>query len=251
VSLPFAIAPQFMIDGADAIITWLHDDVGFGWGMAIVGLTVIVRLALVPLTMKQIKGMNALRALQPQIKEIQEKYKDDRQRQQQAMMAFYRENNVNPLSSCLPLLLQLPVFITLFDLLRSESFKGQVESGDPSFLFIPNLAEPAEGGVLVALVVIYVLSQLASSVVMSVTAEGPMKYMMYVLPFIFVPFIITFPAGLIVYWITTNIWTFGQQIVVRRVAPPVPVAGPAAALADGGTVKAPPPPPKKKKRRRR
>ena len=87
-------------------------------------MTVIVRLAILPLTIKQIKSMNALRALQPQIKEIQEKYKDDRQRMQQEMMKFYKENNVNPFASCLPLLLQLPVFLALFHLLNGRRVQG-------------------------------------------------------------------------------------------------------------------------------
>ena len=104
----------------------LHDDVGLSWGLSIVVLTVIVRLAILPLTIKQIKSMNALRALQPQIKEIQEKYKGDRQRMNQEMMRFYKENKVNPFASCLPLLLQLPVFMSLFYLLKGNEFKEQV-----------------------------------------------------------------------------------------------------------------------------
>ena len=253
---------QWLEDAASALMKFLHDDVGFGWGMSIVGLTVIVRLALLPLTMKQIKSMNAMRALQPQMKEIQEKYKDDRQRQQQEMMKFYRENNVNPLASCLPLVLQLPVFIALFQVLKNGGEMNQIisQSSQPGWLFIPNLAEKATGGVLVALLIMYVLSQLASSVVMASASPGNQKFLMYGLPFIFIPIAINFPAGLLVYWITTNLWTFGQQVVVRRIAPPVPVAaaagaGATAALADGGgggaVAKAPPPPPKKKKRRRR
>ena len=104
---------QPLIDIADSLIVFLHDDVGLAWGWAIVGLTVIVRLAILPLTIKSIKGMNAMRALQPQVKEIQEKYKGDRQRMNEEMMRFYKENKVNPFASCLPLLLQLPVFMAL------------------------------------------------------------------------------------------------------------------------------------------
>jgi YidC/Oxa1 family membrane protein insertase len=238
---------------ASGVMKFLHDDVGFGWGMSIVGLTVIVRLVLLPLTLKQIRSMNAMRALQPQMKEIQEKYKDDRQRMNQEMMKFYRENKVNPLASCLPLVLQLPVFIALFQSLKKGSEINDLisQSAQPGWLFITNLADKAHGGELLALIILYVGSQLASSVVMSVAIDGNQKFLMFGLPFIFVPLIIGFPAGLIVYWITTNVWTFGQQVVVRRVAPPVPVAGPAAALVDGGSAKAPPPPPKRKKRRRR
>ena len=249
--LPLANVLQPLIDVADALMKFLHDGLGFGWGMSIVGLTVIVRLAILPLTLKQVKSMNAMKALQPRMKEIQQKYKDDRQRQQQEMMKFYRENNVNPLSSCLPLLLQLPVFFALFQLLRSSEFKQMIESSaQPGWLFISNLAQKATGSELAILLVLYVGSQLASSVVMAVATDGPQKFLMFGLPFIFVPIIVRFPAGLIVYWITTNLWTFGQQLAVRRIAPPVPVAGPAAALAGVDGVK-PPPPPKKRKRRRR
>ena len=128
--MPFVFADilQPLEDAADAILVFLHDELGFGWGMSIVGMTVIVRLAILPLTIKQIKSMNALRELQPQMKEIQEKYKDDKQRMKQEMMKFYKENKVNPFASCLPLLLQLPVFLALFRLLRSDEFKHRARA---------------------------------------------------------------------------------------------------------------------------
>jgi YidC/Oxa1 family membrane protein insertase len=254
----FADILQPLEDAADAIITFLHDNVGFGWGMAIVGMTVIVRLAIVPLTIKQIRSMNALRELQPQVKEIQEKYKEDRQRMNQEMMKFYRENKVNPLSSCLPLLLQLPVFLALFRLLRSSEFADKVQAAPPaSFLFINDLTEKATGSTLVILMVLYIGSQMAASLVMSVSADKTQQRIMLLLPLAFAAIIPNFPAGLIVYWITTNFWTFGQQVVVRKVAPP-PNLAPVAGGGDGATKGAPagperppPPPPRKKKRRRR
>ena len=251
---------QPLIDVADALITFLHNDVGLSWGWAIVGLTVIVRLAMVPLTIKQIKSMNALRALQPQIKEIQEKYKGDRQKMNQAMMRFYQENKVNPFASCLPLLLQLPVFMALFFLLNGDDFKDEVmASGDSrSWLFVNDILEKATGGDLVILMVLFITSQMASTLVMSVTADKTQQRIMLLLPLVFAAFIPNFPAGLIVYWITTNFWTLGQQVVVRKLSPPqAVVAGgkpvPAMASAVEGEVskKAPPPPPRKKKRRRR
>ncbi|MGH2979977.1 MAG: YidC/Oxa1 family membrane protein insertase [Solirubrobacterales bacterium] len=249
---------QPLIDIADALIVFLHDDVGLSWGWSIVGLTVIVRLAMVPLTIKQIKSMNALRALQPQMKEIQEKYKGDRQKMNQAMMRFYQENKVNPFASCLPLLLQLPVFMALFFLLNGQEFKDQVAaSGQTDFLLITDITAKATGAELVVLMVLFIVSQMASTLVMSVTADKTQQRIMLLLPLVFAAFIPNFPAGLIVYWITTNFWTLGQQVVVRRLSPPPPVvgaAGPAVALADGGTAspaKKPPPPPRKKRRRRR
>ena len=99
-------------------------------------MTVVVRLAILPLTIKGIKSMNALRELQPQMKEIQEKYKADKQRQQQEMMKFYKENKINPLGSCLPLLLQIPVFLALFYLLKSDEFAAQVAASPPKGLAV-------------------------------------------------------------------------------------------------------------------
>ena len=260
--IPIANIFQPLIDAADWLITVLHDDVGLSWGWSIVGLTVIVRLLIVPLTIRQIRSMNALRALQPQIKEIQEKYKDDKQRMQQEMMRFYRENNVNPFSSCLPLLLQLPIFLALFYLLNGDDFKDQVRAtSEEGFLFIEDITEPATGGVLVILLILFIGSQMASTLVMSVTADKTQQRIMLLLPLVFAALVPSFPAGLLVYWITTNLWTLGQSLVVRRLSPPppgVPVRGaPAPALAEGGGGTAaaprrpPPPPPRKKKRRRR
>jgi YidC/Oxa1 family membrane protein insertase len=250
---------QPLIDIADSLIVFLHDDVGLKWGWAIVGLTVIVRLAILPLTIKSIKGMNAMRALQPQVKEIQEKYKGDRQKMNEAMMRFYRENKVNPFASCLPLLLQLPVFMALFFLLNGDEFKEQVAaSGDTNFLFITDITAKATGAELIVLMVLFVGSQMASTMVMSVTADKTQQRIMLLLPLVFVAFIPNFPAGLIIYWITTNFWTLGQQLVVRRLSPPPPavVGGkplPAMAGGENGEApkKAPPPPPRRKKKRRR
>ena len=248
---------QPLVDLADSVIVFLHDDVGLGWGWAIVGLTVIVRLAILPLTIKSIKGMNAMRALQPQVKQIQEKYKGDRQKMNEAMMRFYKENKVNPFASCLPLLLQLPVFFALYQLLNGQEFKDQVAaSGDTNFLFITDITSKATGAELIVLIVLFIGSQMASTLVMSVTADKTQQRIMLLLPIMFAAFIPNFPAGLIIYWITTNFWTLGQQLVVRRLSPPPPAVipgAPAVALADGGTApaKKPPPPPRRKKKRRR
>jgi YidC/Oxa1 family membrane protein insertase len=264
----FANVLQPLIDIADWLLTSLHD-AGFGWGLSIILMTVIIRLAIVPLTIKQIKSMNALRALQPQIKELQEKHKGDRQAMNQAMMRFYQENKVNPFSSCLPLLLQLPVFMSLFYLLRSSSFKH--EAAGEGFLFISDLTSKAHSGELVALMILFIGSQVASTMVMSVSVDKTQQRIMLLLPLFFAALIPNFPAGLILYWITTNFWTLGQQLVVRRLSPPPPPvvatkskparAGkngargeekvPVAAGAGAGDKPAPPPPPRKKKRRRR
>jgi YidC/Oxa1 family membrane protein insertase len=239
---------QPLIDIANAVLQFFHDDVGLSWGMSIIALTIVTRAVLLPLTYKQLKGMRALQALQPQLKEIQEKYKNDKQRMQQEMMRFYKENKVNPFASCIPLLAQLPVFITLFFLLKDE-LPDDILPGEESFLFINDLTEKAVGGELILLLVLYIGTQLISGMVMSITADKSQRMLMFALPLIFVPFILSFPAGLILYWITTNVWTIGQQLVIQKVVPPpaVATAGGAAAVQEA---KPPPPPPRKKKKRR-
>src|SRR3954469_21259499 len=233
--MPLANILQPLIDVADAVLNWFHD-VGFSWGMSIILLTVVTRALLIPLTYKQLKGMRALQALQPQVKEIQAKFKNDRQRMQQEMMRFYQENKVNPFASCIPLVAQLPVFITLFYVLRHElpSDIG-CEAGhcgsEASFLFINDLTAKAHGAELITLLVLYVGTQLVSGLVMSVTADKSQRTMMFVLPLIFVPFVISFPAGLILYWITTNIWTIGQQYTIQKIIPMPVAATPEGAAA--------------------
>src|ERR1700743_1233926 len=254
--LPDANILQPLIDVANAVLKFFHNSVGLSWGLSIVAITVCTRAILVPLTYKQIKGMRAMQALQPQIKELQEKYKNDKQRMQQEMMRFYKENKVNPFASCIPLVAQLPVFITLFYTLRHELPKdicsglglpeGCETAGHASFLFVNDLTAEAHGAELIALLVPFVGTQLISGFFMAVTADKSQRTMMFVLPLIFVPFVINFPAGLIVYWITTNIWTIGQGITINKIIPAPHVATPEEVKA----AKPPPKPPKKKKRRR-
>ncbi|MCO5316774.1 MAG: YidC/Oxa1 family membrane protein insertase [Solirubrobacterales bacterium] len=254
---------QPLIDVASSVLNTFHGW-GLSWGMAIILLTIVTRALLIPLTFKQIKSMRALQAFQPQIKALQEKYKNDRQRLSQEMMKFYQENKINPLASCIPLLAQMPIFITLFWTLKGplrEDMCGQTAKacGDvlnpatghlggfgESFLFIPDLTAKATGIVLIVLMVLYAGTQLISGLITATSSDRNQRIMMFVLPFIFIPFIISFPAGLVLYWITTNFWTIGQQAVVNKVIPPPVLPSPAEAAA----VKAPPPPPRKKKRRR-
>jgi YidC/Oxa1 family membrane protein insertase len=280
-----------------AILLFLHNSVlGGSWGLAIVGLTVVVRAVMVPLTVKQFHSMQRLQQHMPRMKEIQEKYKDDKQRQQQELMKFYQENKINPFASCLPLVLQLPVFISLFYMLRTDLKKHicgpslvthynathnaaisgaahlpakylenttceQVAPHSAKFLFIPDITGHATGVVLIVLLVLYVGSQLGSTMLMSATVDKNQRRMMMLLPLVFVLFIFKFPAGLLVYWITTNLWTVAQQYLIRRRVGPPPVAGgtlaptgaskrtlePAMAAASPSS--APPPPPRKRKKR--
>jgi len=249
--IPTADILQPLVDIANGVLKFFHDNVGFSWGMSIIALTICTRAVLIPLTYKSLKGMRALQALQPQLKEIKEKYKNDQKRMQQEMMRFYQENKVNPFASCIPLLAQLPVFITLFHVLRNElpddiGCQAGHCGSEASFLFIHDLTAKATGGELIALLVLYIGTQLVSGLVMAVTADKSQRTMMFVLPFVFVPFVISFPAGLVLYWITTNFWTIGQQYTIQKLIPAPHLATPEGAVA----VKAPPPPPKKKKRRR-
>ena len=165
---------------------FFHDTVGLAGAWSIVALTVVVRAALLPLTLKQFKSMQNMVRLQPEIKGLQAKYKDDRERLNQEMMKFYRENKVNPFASCLPLLAQLPVFLALFymlqddlrlDICPDDQPAGYREPaavrrrGEREFLFIPDLTDKATGGVLMALIVLYVGSQLLSTLLMSTATD--------------------------------------------------------------------------------
>src|SRR4051794_24828060 len=253
--------------------------IGLSWGMAIIALTVTIRVILLPLTLKQSRSLRKMQVLQPQLKELQAKYKDDKPRLNEEMMKFYKEHKVNPLASCFPLLLQLPFFISLFYMLRHDlrhdicgqtaevcskvpHVAGQASEG---FLGIPDLTAPAHGAVLVVLLILYVGSQLVSGIITMVGADKTQRNIMLALPLVFATFVVPSPAGLVVYWITTNIWTIAQQYIVRkRVGGPVrpakkeeegkaaPAGAPAGALAPrggggggrgGGGEGAPPPPP--------
>jgi YidC/Oxa1 family membrane protein insertase len=247
VILPVASFLQPLEDVANSILTFFYDNVYASWGLAIIFLTIVTRLVILPLSLKQIRSMRSLQAHQPEIKRIQEKYKDDRQRMQREMMDFYRENKINPLASCVPLLLQLPVFFALFELLRSDEFSQELqESGNPDFLSLP-LDEKATGAALLILVLLYFVTMVGSTSIMASSAEGNQRLIMYALPVVFTPFVISFPAGLIIYWITTNLWTMGQQWVVKQVIP----APPKPTEVEAKAARPPPPPPRKRKKRRR
>ena len=262
----------------EQILLFFHDTIGLGWGMSIVALTVVVRAALMPLTIKQFKSMQNMAKFQPEIKKLQERYKGDRERLNQEMMKFYRENKVNPFASCLPLVAQLPVFVSLFYMLQddlrldvcpdvnppgTENPQPCGPGGAAEFLFIPDITDKATGGVLIALIILYVGSQLLSTILMSTATDRTQRMIFLALPFVFVIFVINFPAGLLVYWITTNLWTIVQQAIVRKrlgplrtatadgEAPPMSImdrllhggssggASPAASSSDGDDEKTP------------
>ena len=227
---PIAESPQWMqdilaplVDASRAILVFWEGLVG-SWGLAIILMTFTIRLAILPLTFKGVKSMQRLQSLSPEMKRLQERYKDDKQRMNQELMKFYQEQKVNPLGSCFPLLLQIPFFMALFVLLQDKDFEEL--GGDEKFLFIPNLAESPTGNIpaLAIMVVLYIGTQLASTAVTAISADPMQRKIMFALPFVFTIFIINFPAGLLLYWITTNTWTIGQQLLVKKLYPkPEPI----------------------------
>jgi YidC/Oxa1 family membrane protein insertase len=257
------------------ILERLHDSVGLSWGWSIVGLTVIVRVVIVPLMVKQIHSMQRMQAHMPEMKAIQQKYKKDRQRMNEEMMKFYRENQINPAASCLPLLLQIPIFISLFFVLRDfADHHPEATPPELGWLIVPNITDGITShwsGWL--LVVIYVISQVAYGyfAVMPNTPKSQ-RYLMMFLPVVILPFILQpptgggFPVGLLMYWMTTNLWTVGQGVVTRRMTPkpaPPPKRSSRTPPKDGGVPQAaqeakaaaasqrPPAPPRRVKRKKK
>lgn len=242
-------ATFFAIELTNKVLVFFHDDVGLAWGGAIIALTFLIRLVILPLSVKQIRSMRAMSSLQPQLKEIQERYKDDRERLQREMMRVYQENGVNPFASCLPLLLQLPFFLAILYTLRSTSFKTDLHAGggDPGWWFIPALDVKATGGVLITLLILYVGTQLIAGLIMTgANATRQQRMISLGLPLLFAPIIIGFPAGVVLYWIASNVWTMGQQAVVKIFFPPEEPPS----VEEVQAAKPPPLPPRKKKRRR-
>jgi YidC/Oxa1 family membrane protein insertase len=207
-----------------SILEFFHNSAGLSWAWSIVALTILVRIILVPLVVRQIHSMQNLQAHAPQMKEIQRKYKGDRPKMNEELMKFYKENNINPAASCLPLLAQFPVFISLFYVLRHFS-KHVPDHTSLSWLHvIPDISKNASshwsGYMLLA---IYALSQVASTYFMSATMDKTQRTLMLFLPIVFLPVVINFPIGLVLYWMTTNLWTVGQGLVTRSLAPkPLP-----------------------------
>ena len=207
------------------LLTWaltnLHETVGLTWAWSIVALTVIVRMLLVPLTVRQIHSMQNLQAHAPEMKAIQQRWKHDKQRQNQELMAFYKENQINPASSCLPIIAQIPIFIGLFFVLRDfeEEILPQFPDADLEWLNLVNIIDNTKEGWGPLLIVAYAVSQLTSTYLMSTTMQPAQRVLMLILPIAFIPFVLNFPAGLMLYWLTTNLWTTGQGLITRRLVP--------------------------------
>jgi YidC/Oxa1 family membrane protein insertase len=199
-----------------SILDFFHGSVGLPWAWSIVALTILTRIVLVPLTVRQIHSMQALQAHAPEMKAIQQKYKGDRAKLNEELMKFYKENNINPAASCLPLLAQFPVFIALYFTLKH----GTKHITGSWLHVVPNISDKAtahwSGFVLLA---IYAGSQIASTYFMGTTMDKTQRTIMMFLPLVFLTVVSRFPTGLILYWMTTNLWTVGQGLVTRRLVP--------------------------------
>jgi YidC/Oxa1 family membrane protein insertase len=267
------------------VLIWLHGTGGLSWAWSIVALVVIVRILLVPVAIRQIHSMQSLQMHAPEMKAIQQRYKNDRQKQSEELMKFYRENKINPYASCLPIVLQIPIFIGLFFVLRGfekeifcdparGAFCNAAGQALPQFesmlewLDLVDITHATKDGWGPLLIVIYAISQLTSTWLMSTQMQSTaQRVMIMALPIVFIPFILGFPSGLMIYWLTTNLWTTGQGIVTRRLMPRPEVApkrssrtppketgdasvsAPAAALASDGEPRRAGPPRRRKKKR--
>ncbi len=228
-------------------LVWLlnhyYDWIG-SWGWSIVLLTFTIRLAMLPLTIRQFRSMAAMQIVQPKVKQLQNRYKgknsrEDRQKMQQELMQLYKEHNVNPFGSCLPLLIQAPVFIALNATLRFHIHPA----GDQAFLGINNIFVKLNELTPVAeytLIALYVGSMLGSTLLFSFVTDRQQKYMLAAMPIVFVPFVLNFTTGVMIYWITSNFWTIGQQGMIKRTMghrfpQPAAKAGKAGAAGKGGS----------------
>lgn len=202
------------------ILTFFHDSFFGSWGLAIVLLTVSVRILLLPLTLKQTRSLKAMQAVGPKMRELQKRYKDDRKKLQEEMLKFYSENKINPLAGCLPILPQLPIMIALFQvLLRSPEIKGV------PFLWVADLGQAPEP-ILVGLML---FSTYFSQWMIS--TDPQQRRMMLPMSLIIAVIGWTLPAGVLLYWVTTNLWTIGQQVVQFRGIPVLSEASPPASAA--------------------
>lgn len=211
---PIETALQWVVDH-------LHDNAKLSYGWSIVVLVLLVRFALLPLMVKQYRSMRRMQAMAPQLKELQAKYKGDRAKQQEEMMRFYQENNINPFASCAPMLVQMPIFFALYYVLRD--FARGADGTQHGFMgIIPDITKHISDLGLASSVIIglvYGGSQLLSSELsFEPTTPDIQKRMMRVLPLIIVvmAFQWPFPAGLAIYWVTSNLFTAAQQLFIRH-----------------------------------
>ena len=217
-------------------------DSGVTWGFAIIGLVILIRILLIPLFVKQIKSQRALTVLQPELKEIQKKYKDDRQKQSEEMMKLYQKHGTNPLASCLPILAQAPIFFALFGVLngigqgipRGVLTAADVSSAGAAKIFGAPISATFLGSnvttvKVVSMIMIILMSASTFTTQRQLMVKGmpkntgapnmmvqQQKIMLYLFPVIFAISGVNFPIGVLLYWLTTNLWTTGQQFYVIK-----------------------------------
>ena len=242
---PLYIAVSWVIVGIHDLLSPIFgSSSGVTWSLSIIGLVIIIRIILIPLFVKQIKSQRALTALQPHMKEIQKKYKDDRQKQSEEMMKLYKEHKTNPLASCFPILAQAPIFFALFTVLNGIGKNPPVRHGVFTQEDVVNAAQAKFFGApisqtflssdittvkLVTIVLIAFMSlttfttqrQLMTKGMPKMDASNNMmlqqqKIMLYAFPVIFAITGVNFPIGVLIYWSTTNLWTWGQQFYVIK-----------------------------------
>ena len=242
---PLYYAVSFVIKAIHRLLSPIFGaSSGVSWSLAIVGLVVLIRIILIPLFVKQIKSQRALQALQPKMKELQKKHKDDRQKQSEELMKLYKEHNTNPLASCFPIVAQAPIFFALFRVLNGIGKTPPHAYGVLTLADVRNAANAHFFGApisatflssnvttvkLVTIVLIILMSATTFTTQRQLMIKGmpaaslennPMvqqqKILLYVFPLIFAVSGVNFPVGVLIYWLTTNLWTMGQQLYVIR-----------------------------------
>lgn len=204
-----------------SVLQYFHYDLGLEWWVSIAALTVIVRLVLFPLTIKQVLNMRAMQDLKPEMDRIRGQFRNNRQRQQEEMMKLYRERSINPLGGCLPVVVQMPVFIGIFYVIRQFGGYGDTPGTEPSFqqggiLWFENLSEMDP---YLILPVVSAATMLGASLITARNMERQQRIIILVLPVAITVFLWNFPAGLFVYWITSNVVTLGQNYAIYNVGP--------------------------------
>ncbi len=188
----------------------LTETAGVGsYGLAIILLTIVIKIILYPLTVKQMQSMKAMQRLQPQLKKIQEKYKDDKVAMQQKMAQLYQKEGVNPLAGCLPMLIQMPILMGMYYALYNFDYGA----ADPSFLWLPGLTEPDPYYILP---ILSALSTFAMQKMSATESTPQMKMMSIIMPVFIGGISINFPAGLVLYWVTMNVVQIVQQWIIFR-----------------------------------
>lgn len=225
---------NYLVHGMMIPILDFFNGITHSYGIAIILLTLVIRGLIFPLSMKQYASMKAMQELQPKLKELQAKYKDNPQELNQAVMAVYQEHRVNPFGGCLPLLIQMPFLIALYSSLTSKDFAAKV--GEQGFLFIPHLTAIGiyhEGMIHWAnliMVVIFGVTTFITQKMMMTDPNDPMqKQMLYMMPVMITGMFVFFPlpAGVLLYTVVSNFFTMGQYMILKRMYPtkPSPAGG--------------------------